>query len=95
MSYVKRIIALGFPAALGICAAAAAILDQGGHTNGYDSLGFLFAIACIALALVGAGIVIFIEGKQRQLAILMLIAAFSLPGSFLSVLYIAGKYYGE
>ncbi len=96
---VERTIALISPVGLGVCAAVFAIVDQSGYTRGYDSVGFLFISAWLALGLVIAGIVILSQGKQLQnavpIAVLMFVGAFTLPASFLFVLFIVRKYYGE
>ena len=95
MNRVKTTIALIAPLGLGVSLAVWAIVDQSGYTRGYASLGFLFVVAGWALALAIAGIVILSQGMRRQTAILMFVAAFTLPASYLFVLYIVRTYYGE
>jgi len=99
ISRIERIIAFVLAAGLGASAAVFAILDQTGSTRGNSSLGLFFVTVLVALALAIAGVVVLSQGKQIQNAVpiakLMFAATFTLPASYLSVLFIARKYYGE
>lgn len=75
--------------------AVLAIDMQDGYTRGYASVGFLFLVVPLILALAIVGIVVMSLGKGFINGLLFLASAITLPATYLIVLSLIRSYNGE
>ncbi len=95
MKYVPRIIGFLSPIAFGLLLAVLAIAIQDGYARGYASIGFFFLIGPLVLALAVVGIVVMSLGKGIQNGLLLIASAFTLPATYIFVLFWMRSYNGE
>ena len=95
MNRTQRTVAIIAPALFGSLLAVFAIWLQDGFARGYASVVFLFWVALLAITLAIAAIVIISVGKGVQNAILLFVSAFTLPATYLFVLFVVRRYNGE